>query len=204
MAKKRKPMTAAKLLQELNSDPEWVARDREREASREAFSARIREEARPVLEDLAKVGFPVRSVYDLVNTSSPYPEAIPILLEHLGQPYHPRIREGLARALTVREAQGAVPQLIEAFRQDPDVSLNGPKWALGNALYFLAGEEFLPDILDLSLDSSHGPARHMLIYILARSPDVEARAALEKLREDPDVGPHIDRAIELKGRAQDG
>lgn len=203
-SKRSKPITAGELLEQLRSDPEWVAKDREREVMRAKFRADLREESGPLLRDLESMGISIPSVYDLVNTSDPYPEAIPVLIEHLGKPYHPRIREGIARALTVPEAKPALPKIFEAFRRETDTSVNGPKWALGNAIYTLADESHVPEILSLVLDPSHGQARDLLVYALARSPSPEARNALEQLKSDPEVGLHVGKAVAQRGRIIDG
>lgn len=90
----------------LHSDPEWVRQHEERQAKRREFEAMLAADQRPILADLAQAGYRLSSVYDLVNTSTSYPSAIPVLLKHLGRPYHPRIVSGIVRALTVREARG--------------------------------------------------------------------------------------------------
>jgi len=60
----------------------------------------------------------VTSVWDLVNTRAPYPEAIPVLLEWLPRVRHPRIKEGIVRALTVKEARGVAGKLlIDEFKR---------------------------------------------------------------------------------------
>ena len=73
-----------------------------------------------VAEALRAVGVQVRSVYDLVNTKESYPEAIPVLLELLPRVRNDRIKEGVVRALTVREARPvAAKPLIREFLDLP-------------------------------------------------------------------------------------
>ncbi|GIV16603.1 MAG: hypothetical protein KatS3mg022_2038 [Armatimonadota bacterium] len=56
----------------------------------------------------------------LVNTRLSYPEVIPTLVALLPQVKHPRVKEMLTRALTVKEAQGiANSVLIEQLKQVP-------------------------------------------------------------------------------------
>jgi hypothetical protein len=57
---------------------------------------------RPLIDEMRGIGIEVQSVWDLVNSLSPYPRAIPILIKHLKKPYHPKIKEGIVRALTVK------------------------------------------------------------------------------------------------------
>lgn len=136
----------------LASDPEWVALEKEREAELKAAAAKFRLEEEPILADLAKAGFRKRqSVYDLVNTTTSYPRAIPVLLKHLAAPYHHRIREGIARALTVVEARGvAGPEILTQLEQIDDV--HDVQWALANALTVVATRADAPRIKSL-LDS---------------------------------------------------
>lgn len=182
-------MTAGELLDQLESDPEWVAKSRAEEEWRLARQRRLLQEEEPLLTDLAAEGCFVRSVWDLVNTREPYPEAIPVLLRHLkNAAYDPAIRDGIARALTVRDPQvkAALPELFEAFRRDPEPRVNGPKWAIGNAIQLLYDDKYVEEIAALARDRSHGGARNVLLLGLAKSNSEAARETLELLQQDPD------------------
>jgi hypothetical protein len=134
--KAKKSMTAMELDALLQSCPEWVAQNAEREAKRQAKELGFRAEEEPMIADLAEIGFEVGSVWDLVNTNKSYPTAIPILLDHLRRPYHERIRNGIIRALTVKEAKGIVGDIIldELHRETDEEN----RWALANALTVVA------------------------------------------------------------------
>jgi len=133
----RKPLkTAAELMAELQNDPAWVQQNADREAKRAAAELRFRAEEEPMIADLAKVGSEVGSVWDLVNTNMSYPAAIPILLDHLRRPYHERIRNGIIRALTVKEAKGvASDDILDELQRETDEE---NRWALANALTVVA------------------------------------------------------------------
>lgn len=66
--------------------------------------ARLNAEAeQPILRDLEAVGEYVSSVWDFVNTSRPYSQALPVLLRHLQLGGYPdRVMESLGRALAVK------------------------------------------------------------------------------------------------------
>lgn len=129
-------MTAAELDELLNSCPEWVEQNRRREERRKTAEERFRVEEEPIIRDLAAVGYEVGSVYDLVNTSESYREAIAVLIEHLARPYHPRIRQGIGRALAVREAEGlAGPAILRELEREQDPET---RWVLGNTLTIVA------------------------------------------------------------------
>ncbi len=191
------PITAEELMAKLNADPKWVAADKARREKRKKLKQMLDDNQRPIVQDLCSAGYQVKSVYDLVNTNDSYPKAVPILLEHLrrGEAYDSRIREGIARALTVKEAKSSLNELLAAFRRDPDKSLNGAKGALGNAISLLADLAHQREIVELALDRSHGPARWALVDWLGGQQNVVATEALEQLVDDPE--------IEIRLKAQD-
>ena len=132
MASQKGLIGAADLMAELQSDPVWIAQDAARESKRQAAEQRFRTEEEPMIADLAKAGFTVGSVWDLVNTTDNYTAAIPVLLDHLKCSYHERIRNGIIRALTVKEARGIAggDVLRELLHEKNDEN----RWALANAL----------------------------------------------------------------------
>jgi hypothetical protein len=130
-AKRRGPRTAEEFLAELEKDPLYRARMEKRERERLLVNARLRRQEQPLLTALSRVGVTVESVWDLVNTSEAYPEAIPVLVQHLWLPYDLRIKEGIARALTVRQTRGvASAAVVHEYLETPDDSPNQYKWAL--------------------------------------------------------------------------
>lgn len=133
-----KSMTASEATELFNSCPEWVAQNAEREAKRRAAELRFRAEEEPMIADLAKAGFEVTSVWDLVNTNKSYPAAIPILLDHLHRPYHKDIRNGIIRALTIKEAKGLVGSIILGELHGETEEEN--RWVLANALTVVADQ----------------------------------------------------------------
>ncbi len=102
---KKKNITAAELMAELNADPEFVAMRARKEEEILKREAEYRRAEAPLVNELRAAGFQVQSAWDLVNTPGSYPKAVPILLAHLPLPYPAAVREGIARALAVREAK---------------------------------------------------------------------------------------------------
>lgn len=100
------------------------------------------QEEKPLIDALRAVGINVNSVWDLVN-NRPHPSlknnfigdygsAYPVLVEHLDYSYHPRVKEGIVRALTKKKASKiAADKILELFYKESDKSL---KWAMANAL----------------------------------------------------------------------
>ena len=133
---KSRSYTAQEWQDVLLSCPEWVAQDAARESKRQAAELRFRAEEEPMIADLAVAGFEVGSVWDLVNTNKSYPAAIPVLLDHLRRPYHERIRNGIIRALTVKDAKGiAGDDILDELGREAD---SENRWALANALTVVA------------------------------------------------------------------
>jgi hypothetical protein len=163
--------------------------NQERIRRREEWSARLRVEEEPILIDLRAVGWDVNSVWDLVNTSIPYPEAIPILLKHLTQPYSDRIKEGIARALAVPDAKDAWPLLVAEYLKAPMGEENGirldAKSGLAVALSVTATDEVIEQLISLAKDTSNGDSRLLLLRALRKSRMVVAKSALEELAGDP-------------------
>jgi len=134
--------TAEQLLRELEADPQWrAARDR-REAALTERAGDAAADERELVAELRAAGYDVDSVYDLVNNAphpvlarrfiGPYPNAYPTLIRHLGLPHVHAIREGIIRALTIRDGGPTVATaLLAAFEQEPEPGL---RWVLANAL----------------------------------------------------------------------
>ena len=100
------------------------------------------EEDAQLAREAEKLGYKIRSVYDFVNnTPDPflprtfigsYERAYPMLVRHLTLPHHPRVREGIIRALTVKDGGQLVSDaLLDQFTIEKDSIL---RWVLANAL----------------------------------------------------------------------
>jgi hypothetical protein len=161
----------------------------------------LAEEDAMVVQALRAVGVEVRSVYDLVNSKEPYPEAIPALLELLPRVRNDRIKEGVARALGVREARPvAAKPLIREFLERPSEtkSQQHTKWAVGNALAAAADDSVFEEVLALLADRRHGWTRSAIVGALVNMKVHRGRAvaALMDFLGDGDLGPGGDRSRE--------
>jgi hypothetical protein len=148
-----------------------------------------------LVRDLESVGVTVASVWDLVNTTRSYPAAVPVLIAWLSKVEsmdgtdndRNRMLEGIARALTVREARpAAAPALIRSFRETDDY---GARWAIGSALEVVADRSTVDDLVEIARDRRNGTARQLVVTALGRvgkgRPDVTA--LLTELLGDEDV-----------------
>jgi hypothetical protein len=139
---RKTPKTAAELAAELEGDAKWVAERDRRDRELEAFAEVLRADEALMVAEIRAAGYDVDSVWDLVNNvphpvlerrfTGGYVDAYPILVRHLRLPHHPRIREGVIRALTVRDGGPLVEAaLLSALQEETRAEL---KWVLGNAL----------------------------------------------------------------------
>jgi len=139
----------------------------------------------------------VTSAWDLVNTAKPYPDALPVLLQHLQRPYPDRVREGLARALAVRSAAAfAWETLVRLYREES--AGTDAKDGLAVALAAIATSAELDELLELVRNARHGQSRILLISGIARSRSDKARKALAGLADDPVVGTEVTRRLERR------
>lgn len=191
------PQRADEFMTELRANPEWVAQ----QAARDRLSAeREREYARmeaPAVKALNEAGILVASVWDLVNSPGPYADAIPVLLAELQKDHPRKVREGLARALAVKDARPLWPRLVELFEKDPDGAMtNGPKWGLALALKVNADKACIDDLVRLVQNRAHGENRAPLINALGKlGRDGRVLAALEDVAQDEPVARDANKAI---------
>jgi HEAT repeat protein len=113
-------------------------------------------------------------------------------MEMLRKVKHDRIKEGVARALTVKEARPiAVPVLIAEFQSasDENDSQRVTKWTIGNALSVVADDSAYEPIVALLRDKKHGSARDGLATALCNMKKHREQAVrhLIQLLDDADV-----------------
>lgn len=157
-----------------------------------------------------QAGIEVESIDDLVHTSAPYPEAIPVLIRLLPEIEPINMKEAIVRALTVKEARGVADRpLIEEFKRievpgkEQEATEKGLsplwhyKWAIGNALSVVAGQGVVDEVVALLRDKRHGGTRSMLAWALFRLRPPETVDLLMELLQDEDDGVAIQSALVL-------
>ncbi len=191
MGTKRKPVTAEQLLANLHQDSRWMQQQKAREKEEIARRAESAVEQRDLLRDLAREGYSLDTVWDLVNSSAPYPKAVPILLKHVSRPYSVGVKEGIARALTTELAAGeqSCNILINEYKKLNDDGLNSLKWVIGNAISIVAVRECAPEIIELLRNKANGRARDMMTLRFPRICSAPlGRQILTGLSNDPEIG----------------
>jgi len=147
-----------------------------------------------VANALSHVGIVVEGVYDLVNSANPYPEAYAILAELLPKVQDDRIKEGIARALTIRDARkDALHALVSEFKRiSPKTeSQMYVKWSIGNAIAEMVIDGDYQEIAELLEEESHGWPRSALISGLLRMKNHKdsSRELLVRLLDDRNLTP---------------
>ena len=135
-----------------------------------------------VLKELLNVGLSLNSIYDLVNTNEPYPEAILVLLNCLSEETDDKTKEGIIRALAIKEAIGKTGLiLINEYNKIPrEKSLL--RWAIGNTMYTTISEKDVQDILTIVSDKSNGFSRQMFVAALGKFQLAEVESVLLDFR----------------------
>ena len=157
----------------------------ELEYVRELLDSKLKEEIFPLSTELNKY-LSINDIWDLVNTSQNYKDAIPTLINHLSKPYHPRNKEGIVRALAVKEAKGmACKSIIEEYHKAPKDN-SGYRWAFGNTMAVTMTEEYIDDVIAIVRDESNGESRHMFVAALGNTKSPRVKATLQELLNESD------------------
>lgn len=143
MRKKNKgPISASDLMKELENDQAYQAMMVEKERVRKEACLKIAEDEKDLVLEIKSCGYEVESVWDLVNNSThpfvetnfsgEYKNAYPVLIRHLQISHESAIREGVIRALKVKDGGKDVENaLLNEFSKEKESNL---KWVLAYAL----------------------------------------------------------------------
>lgn len=197
MTDRRRPRKAGQLMKQLRADASFIRNHADREKERKRRSEADSEALAPLVGRIRALGFPVKSLDELLNTDVAYRSAVPVMLEWL-----PRLpeanKEPVIRALSVPWAapQAAAP-LISEFRSVQDPLL---RWAIGNALAIVADNSVAGELCSLVQDKSFGKAREMVTVALGNLKPAIVRQVLIEALDDPQVAGH---AVIALGRSGD-
>lgn len=196
-AKRNKPITAAELMQQLQRDPEYLARIAAQDEEHRLRVEKGNTLTAPILDDLKQIGYEVQSLDALRRTKKNYKSAIPVLLRWLPRIENSKLKQSIVRTLSVPWANPeAIVPLINEFKKTPNSDEKaGLKWAIGNALAVIADDSILDEIISLSQDKEHGKAREMVVLSLSNMKDDRAVDVLVDLLNDDQVCGHAIMAL---------
>lgn len=181
----------------LGDDPEWQAEVVRRRGASAQLHRILVEDARPLAIELAKSNYRVETAWDLVNAAYSYRAALPVLVEHLQRPYHPRNLEGIVRALTVPPARAlAWDALIEIARRPAttpqEESLQD---AAFNALSVVATKADLPFLAQMATDNTLGSGRSAFLIRLRKAKYPQVEEMLNRALKDPLLAPQAEMEL---------
>lgn len=166
----------------MNADPEYQREKADRDAEQAERVEVLRRAEQPIVEDLRRAGQDVSSVWDLVNTSTPYPDALPVLLEHLSRGGYPdRVMESLGRALAVRPASPAWETMRALYLRAEGP---GEEEGLAVALAASATVEHVDSLVALLDEDSRGQSRIHFLRPIKRLGADHGMQVLESRRGD--------------------
>lgn len=189
----RRSITAAEFLAERARDPGWLAERQRANEVDEAAAAQERGETRELLDELRGVGVEASSVWDLVNWSEPYLEALPVLARHLkAGMYGSQTMEGIGRALAVKPAVVFWDLLRHSFLHPRN---GGERTGAAVALAAVADKERFSEISELTLREPKIPESVFFLSSLVRLDRDRGWSVIESLVDDPDLGPEARRML---------
>lgn len=197
---RRSSVRATDLTAQLEADPEHQRMVHDAEAERLERERLLSRAEQPIVVDLRAAGVDVNSVWDLVNTSDPYPGALPVLMEHLERGGYPdRVMESLGRALAVKPAVAYWERLKERWLNARD---SGEEVGAAVALAASATKRQVDDLIGFLAVEQRGESRLYFVRSIARVGGERGREVLESLRDDPVFGQAATARLKRRKRAQ--
>lgn len=188
--------------EKLQNDPQYRAEIEAVENERRIRAELLREAERPIVMDLHTAGLQVDSVWDLVNTSDPYPEALPILVAHLKRGGYPeRVMESLGRALAVEPAVRWWEELKTLYLNSRDP---GEEDGTAVALAACATKAQLSDLVSFLSAPERGESRIYFLRPIKKLGGSAGQKLIESLTNDPTFGPEARALLGTKGTSNKG
>jgi hypothetical protein len=167
-----------------------------REQIKQNFAA-----AKPIVDELAQVGYRVETLADLRHQRKPWKSALPVLLRWLPKVDNPDIKDEIVRCLSVPWLGNAgTAVFIEEFRKSAPLN-EMVAWTIGNALSIVDVRGFENQIIELCRNPTYGMTRQMLVLGLGRFHDAGAEDTALELLKDESVKLHAVIALgKMKSR----
>lgn len=141
------------------------------------FEMELREELADLTSELNEIGIQCSDVWDLANA------------------YHDKNKEGIIRALTVKEAKGkAASALIAEYQKTPKEN-DYLRWIIGNAIATVLTLNEIDWVYSTVLDKSNGRSRRQMVSALSVVKTEKSEGILIDLLEDDEVAPQALAAL---------
>jgi hypothetical protein len=163
---------------------------------------RILDEAQPeqpLLDELGAIGVSLPSIWETGHIKKMPAQALALILRHLRSDYPRRTREGMARALSRREARDVVwDDVIALYRAEYDGDGGWVQEGLAQAIRVMARPTDVDTLIALLKDPASGDSRIFFVRNLARTSNPKAFQALYELRSDPALTQAIEPVLKRR------
>lgn len=175
--KKKKRISAAELMAQLQQDPEFLALQEIKQMERTRQEAEFKELERPILEELQRIGVVVSSLSELPSRYAPISaEVVQILLRWIPVVTDEKIQEWLVRVLASTKVPFDGAPLIDLFEKTKSDNL---RWVIANTLSLTHPTGVTEWVLKAAINPSLGKSREMLALAVAQlAPKEIANATL--------------------------
>ena len=189
MPRQKKPKTARDFLSELETDFGFQAAAAMRREAQHDEAERRKLEQAELIADLEKVGVSISEISDLLSVSAVSPGGYAVLLDHITRDYRPWLLEWIGRSFGRKDAYCLFEELVVLLKNGslPSAAATGVAAAISD----IARPSDLDTIIALASDTALGKCRIFFVRNLTRSRKPHARASLQALNGDSDIGSEI-------------
>ncbi len=189
MSSKKMPTTAQQFLSELEGDFAFQAAAAMRQEAHHDEVARRTQEQAELIAELANTGVSIGCISDLLSVPKINPRSYIVLLDHLKRDHRPWLLEWIGRSFGRKDAYFLFGDLVDLLRGGhfPETAKTG----LAASISEIARPIDLETVIGLATDTALGTDRIFFISNLMRSRNSIARAVLQMLETDPDLGKEI-------------
>lgn len=193
-------MTAREYEAILAADPAYQAMREAKEAEHAKLVEQRARDMRPLLEDLAAVGVVVDRPSRLLEDPNPNQAIYPVLLDHLTRRDTPTwLLEWIGRAFGRKSARPIVWDTLVDLIKSHSLEKSAVEGVMV-AISDMAQPRDLATLIDLLADRSIAAGRIFLVSNLMRSKKPEARAALLRNQDDPELAKEIEARLSRSRR----
>lgn len=157
----------------------------------------IKLDSQYVKQELEYVGIFINDIYDLVNTKKKYPKAIPVLVKLLREVSDAAVKEGIIRALAVKEAKGVAGKALFKEYHTLKNSSKHLAWAIGNTIAVIITNDDEKDVLEIVQNPYNGMSRQMFALALGKIKSDSVEQVLINLLDDEEIVPHVLDALAM-------
>jgi hypothetical protein len=188
-------------MNQLNNDPEYLARVAKAESERNAVHEALSRAERPLVDELQAAGVAVTSAWHLYEHPESGEIVYPILVRHLRLDYPGRVLSGIARAFTKDVARRHWAELLEIYLSEVRAEAQD---GLAATLSRCAAKVHYDDLVSTLENEALGESR---IYFLRPVNRIGNRISagaghkvIERFADHPVLGVESNRILRGQGR----